>query len=49
MNEIVRLKKKNYTYLVKAKNYNNHLTNNFDEMSEKRLTSSTYKTERKFV
>ena len=49
MNEIVRFKNKNYIYLVNAKNLNNHLTNNFNIISEKRLTSSTYKTERKFV
>jgi len=49
MNEIVRFKKKNYIYLVNAKNFNNHLRNNFNVISEKRLTSSTYKSERKFV
>ena len=49
MCEIVGFKKKNYNYLVNAKNFNNHLTNNFNVISEKRLTSSTYKAGRKFV
>jgi hypothetical protein len=49
MNEMVRFKKKNYIYFVNAKNFNNHLTNNFNIIIEKRLTSSTNKVERKFV
>ena len=49
MNEMVIFKKKNYIYFVNAKNFNNHLTNNFNIISEKRLTYPTYKVERKFV
>lgn len=49
MNEMFRFKKKNYIYFINAKNFNNHLANNFNLIIEKRLTSSTYKVERKFV
>ena len=49
MNYITVFKKKNYIYFVNNKNFNNHLTNNFNIIIEKRLTSSTYKVERKFV
>ena len=49
MKKIFGLKKKNYIYFVNNKNFNNHLTNNFNIIIEKRLTSSLYKIERKFV
>jgi hypothetical protein len=49
MNKMVKFKKKNYIYFVNNKNFNNHLTNNLNIIIEKRLTSSTYKVERKFV
>ena len=49
MNKMVKFKKKNYIYFVNNKNFNNHLTNNFNIIIKKRLTSSTYKVERKFV
>ena len=46
---MIRFKKKNYIYFVNSKNFNNHLTNNFNIISKKRLTYSTYKVERKFA
>ena len=49
MNNIAVLKKKNYIYFVNVKNFNNHLTNNFNIIREERLTSLANKVERKFV
>ena len=49
MDEIVKYKKKNYIYFVNLKNLNNHLTNNFNRIRRKRLTSLSNKGEGKFV
>ena len=49
MNEMVIFKKKNYIYIVNAKNFNNYLTNNFNLIREKKLTPTTNRVERKLV
>ena len=49
MNKLVGFKKKIYIYFVNAANFNNHLKNNFNIISEKRLTSLINKVQRKFV
>ena len=49
MNKIVGLKKKIIFILLILKNLNNHLTNNLNIISEKRLISSINKVKRKFV
>ena len=49
MEIIIGFKKKNYNYLVNIKNLNNYLTNNFNIIRGKKLTSLTKKVEREFV
>ena len=49
MDKILVFKKKKSIYFVNVKNFNNHLTNNFNIIKEERLTSLANKVERKFV
>ena len=49
MNKILAFKKKKIIYIVKVKIFNNHLTNNFNIITEERLASLANKVERKFV
>ena len=49
MDKILVFKKKKSIYFVNVKNFNNHLTNNFNIIREERLTCLANKVERKFV